>query len=120
MQFYTNTLRQILDCRYELCDRTYYTDWVGWLSDPWVSYASYLYEEVDAELDTDMRLVVARAQPTTYGDADVQAVWTESMPVVKHETDGFVILLGRLLGFQRQVRYLDGAARGWNVTSTAA
>jgi len=50
----------------------------------------------------------------------VTAVWTESMPVVKHETDGFVILLGRLLGFQRQVRYLDGAARGWNVTSTAA
>ena len=75
---------------------------------------------MDAELDADVRLVVARAQPTTYGDADVQAVWTDSMPVVKHETDGFVILLGRLLDFQRQVRPLDGAGRGWNATSMAA
>ena len=93
---------------YTLCMRTYFLDWVGVLSDTFYSYASYIYNLLDESLSGRFHILVTRRVPTTYGDTDVNALWSRNMPVVTmNEYDGFIFLVADLVRHEAIVISLD-------------
>ena len=92
---------------YTFCMRTYYLDWIGWLSDPWWSYASYIYDLVDSVLPAEFRILVTRRIPTTYGDTDVRAIWSRNMPILRLEREGFIIIVANLIKDEGVIVSLD-------------